>query len=168
MLCKLGANDAQPSGHIGRARAQLPLAGHIVKVDPDAIIACHDALCTQNHAIFPAVQRLQGRLKLRTVELFRRLHAPAGEYLIGIVTVMVVVMSARIFVVEIVVVMLAATFLVVVMMVSAAAIAVIVVVMMMVLVLLILIVVVMMSAAAVAFIFIVFVMMMFVLMHFFI
>ena len=94
MLAELGADDAQSAGVVGGAIAHLVLLGHIVKVQPLAALGADDALGAQDGTVFTAVQRRQDALDLALGEHLHRLRAPAGEHLVGVVMVMVMVVAA--------------------------------------------------------------------------
>ena len=71
------------------------LLRNIVKVQPLAIAAGNDALCAQDNAVLAAVQFGQNGAQCVLAEGAGSLHAPAGEHLISVMMVMiVVVMSA--------------------------------------------------------------------------
>ena len=92
-LIQLGANDAQSAGIIGLAVANFPLAGDIVELQP-AVVAADDALGTQDGAVGPGAQQDQDLLQRGTGEDFGGLHAPGGEYLVGVVVMVVVIVAA--------------------------------------------------------------------------
>ena len=71
------------------AGADVVLLGHVVKFDPGAALAVHDALGPQDLAVLSGVQRGQDALNVGLGEGLGRLLAPAGEDLIGVVMVMV-------------------------------------------------------------------------------
>ena len=66
---QLGTDDAQTAGVVGRAAADLDLAGHHVKVQPAAVGAGDDTLGTEDSAIGAGVQRFQSGLDLCFREL---------------------------------------------------------------------------------------------------
>ena len=96
LFVQLGADDDQLAAHIGTAGADLPLAGHIVELQPAVGAAVHDALGTQDHAVLAGIQLREGVLDIRLGDLLGGLDAPAGEDLVGVVAVvvMMVVMAA--------------------------------------------------------------------------
>ena len=115
------------------------LLGYIVKVNPAAVHAGHNALRTQNKTVFPGIKSIQCLFDIRNREFLCRLYAPRGEYLIGVMMVMIVVAAAVaiLVVLMIVVVVTAAVAILVVVMlvvVVAAAVAILVVVMLLVVV----------------------------------
>ena len=87
---QLSADDAQLADHSGRAHAHIVLLGHIVEVDPAAILAGNDALGPQHHAKAAGVQAVQCRFNLANRELLGGLRAPGSEHLIGVVIVVIV------------------------------------------------------------------------------
>ena len=74
------------------ARADLMLFGHVVEFEP-AVLAVHDALGTQDVAVVAAVELVEHVLKSFLAELLRRLLAPGGEDVVGVV--MMVMALAR-------------------------------------------------------------------------
>ena len=71
------------------ARADLMLFGHVVEFEP-AVLAVHDALGTQDVAVVAAVQLVEHVLKSFLAELLRRLLAPGGEDVVGVVMMVMV------------------------------------------------------------------------------
>ena len=118
------------------ARADLMLFGHVVELEP-AVLAIHDALGTQDVAVVAAVQLVEHVLKRFLAELLRRLLAPGGEDIVGVVMMVMVALALRI------VALLAVVVMVVVMLVLVVLVMVMVVMMPMLVVMLILIVVMM-------------------------
>ena len=51
VLFQFRTNDAQTTGKAGGTAANILLSRHIVEVDPGAILAGHDSLGEENHAI---------------------------------------------------------------------------------------------------------------------
>ncbi len=51
VLFQFRTNDAQTTGKAGGTAANILLSRHIVEVDPGAILAGHDSLGAENHAI---------------------------------------------------------------------------------------------------------------------
>ena len=94
MLAELGADDAQAAGIVSGAAAHLMFFGHIVKMEPLAALGRNNALGAQDHTVLAAVQGSQDPLDFALSEHLDRLHAPAGEHLVGVVMVMIVVMAA--------------------------------------------------------------------------
>ena len=92
-LVQLGADDHQLSAHVCAAAAHFPLAGHIVELQPAVCAAVHDALAAQDHAVIAGIQLGEGVLHFSLGELAGRLDAPAGEHLVGIVVMMILVPS---------------------------------------------------------------------------
>ena len=84
MLFELRADNAQTARIVGMARADLMLFGHVVEFEP-AVLAVHDALGTQDVAVVAAVQLVEHVLKSFLAELLRRLLAPGGEDVVGVV-----------------------------------------------------------------------------------
>ena len=146
LFVQLGADDDQLAAHIGTAGADLPLAGHIVKLQPAVGTAVHDALGTQDHAVLAGIQLREGVLDVRLGDLLGGLDAPAREDLVGVVAVvvMMVVMAAAavavlimmmlvlvVLVIIVVVVMLMLIIVVVIVMVVAAAVVILILVVVM-------------------------------------
>ena len=127
------------------------LLGDIVEVEPGSIACRHDALGPQHRAVLPAVQLGQDALQLLRRKGAGGFHAPAGEHLVGVVAVVVMVVSVAVSVpvvlMAVVMRMAALMLLVVVVMVMAAFMLLVVVVMVMA-ALMLLVVVVMMVAAS--------------------
>ena len=95
-------------------RADLMLFGHVVEFEP-AVLAVHDALGTQDVAVVAAVQLVEHVLKSFLAELLRRLLAPGGEDVVGVM--MMVALALGIVVLLTVVVMVVMLVLVVLVMV---------------------------------------------------
>ena len=94
VLVQLGTDDAQAAGHLGSAIADVDFAGGVVKVDPTAVRGGDDALRAQDHAESGLVAQLgQDAAQLFFGEGLGRFGAPAGEDIVGMMMVMVVVMS---------------------------------------------------------------------------
>ena len=51
VLVNIRADNAQSTDHIRAADTHVRLAGYIVEVDPLAVLAGDNALCTQNGAV---------------------------------------------------------------------------------------------------------------------
>lgn len=98
------------------ARADLMLFGHVVEFEP-AVLAVHDALGTQNVAVVAAVQLVEHVLKSFLAELLRRLLAPGGEDVVGVVMMVMVALALGIVALLAVVVMVVMLVLVVLVMV---------------------------------------------------
>ena len=94
VLGELCADHTHSAGDVSRSGAYLVLLGNKVEMVPNAVSACNDALSAEYCAVFLAGQLGQGVLKLFPGELLRSLNAEVGEYLVGVVTVVMVVMSA--------------------------------------------------------------------------
>ena len=135
---RCGADDHQLAAHVGAAGTHFPLAGHIVELQPAVGTAVHDALAAQDHAVIAGVQFGEGVLHFGLGELAGRLHAPAGEYFIGVVVVMMMTAAAMTVMIVMMLVLLVVMLVMVMMML------VMIVVMMMVLMLVIIVVIVMM------------------------
>ena len=87
------------------------LLGDIVKVEPSAIPGGDDAFGPQHRAVSAAVQSGEDALQLPSGEGAGSLYAPACEYLIGIVAMMVMlvaVMAALVFMLMMLVAVMAA------------------------------------------------------------
>mgnify|MGYP007103149862 CR=1 FL=1 len=152
MLLQLGADDAELTGDVGAAGADLVLTGDHVELVP-GVAAVHNALGAQDHAVSALVQRVQGLVQILTAVFVGRLLAPAREHLVGVVAVMMVMMAAVAVVMMLMLVMVIVVFVVVVVMAAAAMIVVVLMIVMMlmlvvVIVILVVIVVMMMAAAA--------------------
>ena len=98
------------------ARADLMLFGHVVEFEP-AVLAVHDALGTQDVAVVAAVQLVEHVLKSFLAELLRRLLAPGGEDVVGVVMMVMVALALGIVALLTVVVMVVMLVLVVLVMV---------------------------------------------------
>src|SRR5699024_7818594 len=94
LLVQLGANDHQLAAYVGLAGADLPLAGDVVELQPAVGAAVHDALGAEDGAVFAAFQLVQGVLDDGAGDGAGRLDAPAGEHLVGVVAVVVVMVAA--------------------------------------------------------------------------
>ena len=125
IFCKSRANDTQPTGDICAASSDIDFSGHIVKMQPLTILSLYNALCPQHCTKFPTIQGLQSKFQLSRSVFAYSFPTNAGENLISMVVVMVVVMMTAVafLAVVVVVMMTAVAFLavVVVMMVTAAA-----------------------------------------------
>lgn len=95
------------------ARADLMLFGHVVEFEP-AVLAVHDALGTQDVAVVAAVQLVEHVLKSFLAELLRRLLAPGGEDVVGVVMMVMVALALGIVALLAVVVMVVMLVLVVI------------------------------------------------------
>ena len=84
-----GADDAQPTDDSRSTRADVGLAGNVVKVNPAfacAVGGCHNALGAQNGAVLALItQGGQHTFQRRAVKADGRLGAAAYEHLVGIV-----------------------------------------------------------------------------------
>ena len=98
------ADDANATDDISRARADVDLLGNVVKVDPRAVLTRNDALGAKNRAVLAAVEGVKCLLNTRRLEGARGLYAPIGEYLVGMV--MVVVVAGAVGIVTLVIVMM--------------------------------------------------------------
>lgn len=92
------------------------LFGHVVEFEP-AVLAVHDALGTQDVAVVAAVQLVEHVLKSFLAELLRRLLAPGGEDVVGVVMMVMVALALGIVALLTVVVMVVMLVLVVLVMV---------------------------------------------------
>ena len=97
------------------ARADLMLFGHVVEFEP-AVLAVHDALGTQDVAVVAAVELVEHVLKSFLAELLRRLLAPGGEDVVGVVMMVMVALALGIVALLTVVVMVVMLMLVVLVM----------------------------------------------------
>ena len=97
------------------ARADLMLFGHVVEFEP-AVLAVHDALGTQDVAVVAAVELVEHVLKSFLAELLRRLLAPGGEDVVGVVMMVMVALALGIVALLTVVVMVVMLVLVVLVM----------------------------------------------------
>ena len=94
VLVQLAADDAQLAGDIGAAGADLVLAGHHVELVP-GVAAVHNALGTQDLAVLAAVQGGQCAVQVLAGVAVGCLAAPAGEHLVGVMVMMVVMMAQQ-------------------------------------------------------------------------
>ena len=101
------ADHAQTAGIIGAAVTDLGLTGHIVEVQPTAVLGLYDALCTQDRAIFFFVSKLAERLaKTFFGKALRGLNTDVVEHFISIMAVMMVMMLVIVIMMVIVVMMM--------------------------------------------------------------
>ena len=89
-----GADDAQPTDDSRSTRADVGLAGNVVKVNPAfacAVGGCHNALGAQNGAVLALItQGGQHTFQRRAVKADGRLGTAAYEHLVGIVVMVMV------------------------------------------------------------------------------
>ena len=119
-LVDLAADHAQAAGVVRRAVAHVGFAGHIVEVQPAAVVGGQYALGPQDVAVLEAValvQRLQGLADLGLVEVLGRLDADVVEHLVGVMVAVVVVPAAAAAAVVVVVLMVMVMIVVVIMLV---------------------------------------------------
>ena len=88
---ELCADDAELSGDIGGAGADVYLAGNVVEVEPASVGCGENALCAENGAVFSGIKLSQAVLDRLRIELFCGLNAPTGEHVVGVVMSFVVV-----------------------------------------------------------------------------
>ena len=98
------------------ARADLMLFGHVVEFEP-AVLAVHDALGTQDVAVVAAVELVEHVLKSFLAELLRRLLAPGGEDVVGVVMVVMLVLVVLVMVMVVMMPMLVVMLILIVVMV---------------------------------------------------
>ena len=91
VLFQLRTDHTQPSGNICPTVADLQIPGDKVEMEPNAVCGADNALGPQHGTVFPGVQCLQSAANLRLRKGFGCLHTPAGEHLIGMVSVVMVV-----------------------------------------------------------------------------
>ena len=126
-----GADDTKSADDTCCAIANVGLCGNVIKVDPLSVLPLYDTLGTQNHTEGVVLgEGLENALDLGDGELLGGLTAEAGEYLVGVMMVVTVVMASAFAMLIVVVVMMLVTVLVA----SAFAMLVVVVVVMLVLV----------------------------------
>ena len=107
LLFHLRADNAQPAGDGRAAAADVALAGDVVEVDPAAVGRVDEALCAEDDAVlFLVAQPGENVAQIAFAELFRRLDAPGGEHLVGVVVMLVVVAAAAVLIVLVVVLMM--------------------------------------------------------------
>ena len=94
LLVQLCANDTQPPGHRRAPGAHVYLARYIVKVNPGPVFRRHNALRPEDCPQLSVFQLLQHLLNAGLGKLFRRLHAPAGKDLVGVVVMVLMVVTA--------------------------------------------------------------------------
>ena len=154
IIVDAGADYAKTTYNTGCAVSYVRLSGYVIKVYPLAVLALYDALGTQNHTVGIVLGKcLKDSGDGFDSKLFGSLAAEAGKYLIGVMMVVtVVVTAARAMLIVVMVVMLVAMALliviVVVMLVTMALLIVIVVVMLVTMTLLIVVVVMMLVTMA--------------------
>ena len=79
------ADDAKSADDAGSTRADIRLAGHVVKVDPVSPVPCHDALGTQYDAVFALVAQLVQLLGKRLrIEFCGGFRTCADKYVMGV------------------------------------------------------------------------------------
>ena len=71
------------------AGADLGLFRHVVELDPGSVFPVHDALGPEDAAVFAGVQGGEDLFDARPGERLGGFPAPGGEYLVGVVMVMV-------------------------------------------------------------------------------
>ena len=149
MLMNFGTDYYNTSGVIRLTLTNLILARNHIKVQPSAVLLRNDALCAQNNTIqLLIVQLTQAGTQIVLGELACCLDAPAREYFVGIVTVMM--MTAGAHAVFIIMMLMMVLMLVVVVMVMAAGAGLAVVMMMLMLLMLVVVMVVMTAGAGFA------------------
>ena len=85
VLFQFRTNDAQTTGKAGGTAANILLSRHIVEVDPGAILAGHDSLGAENHAIVCFLAQCMQRTRDFLLCVFAGSFCPpADEDLIGI------------------------------------------------------------------------------------
>ena len=90
---QLGADNAQAACDSGTAGADVDLFGHMVEVDPAAVMGWDHALCTQDHTVGVAVvKRCQNAADLFFRELLGCFKAPALEDLVCVMAMMVMML----------------------------------------------------------------------------
>ena len=94
LIRQLAADYAQTAGVVRRTLADILLARGVVKVDPAAVRAGNDSLRTQNHAVLAVIQLRQHGGQLVLAKHANRFNAPRGKHLIGVMSVMMVMMTA--------------------------------------------------------------------------
>ena len=89
----MGADYAQAAGIIGAAVADIGFAGHIVKVQPAAILGLHNALGTQDSAVIFLLRQL-GQRGTQTVlgEALGGFYADVLKDFIRVMAMMMVMM----------------------------------------------------------------------------
>ena len=102
LLLQAAADDAQPAGIVRRAGTDLMVLRHIVKVIPHAVAAVYNALGPQHRAVRTTVQGGEDLLQLLGRKGVGGLHAPAGEHLVGVMAVVMMVVAAAAVVVMVV------------------------------------------------------------------
>lgn len=90
VLFQIAADDAEPARDHGQPCTDIRLAGNIVEVDP-LLDTVYNALGTQNLPVFTRVKRGKRSLKLLFGKFPARLHAPACEYFVSMVMVLMTV-----------------------------------------------------------------------------
>ena len=98
VLFQIAADDAEPARDHGQPCTDIRLAGNIVEVDP-LLDTVYNALGTQNLPVFTRVKRGKRSLKLLFGKFPARLHAPACEYFVSMVMVLMIVTAMSVFVV---------------------------------------------------------------------
>ena len=101
-----GADDTKSADDTCCAIANVGLCGNVIKVDPLSVLPLYDALGTQNHTEGVVLgEGLENALDLGDGELLGGLTAEAGEYLVGVMMVVTVVMASAFAMLVVIVVM---------------------------------------------------------------
>ena len=98
VLFQITADDAEPARDHGQPCTDIRLAGNIVEVDP-LLDTVYNALGTQNLPVFTRAKCGKRTLKLLFGKFPARLHAPACEYFVSMVMVLMIVTAMSVFVV---------------------------------------------------------------------
>ena len=118
-LVERGTDHAQLARNIGSTRADIRLAGNVVKVYPLAVRALYDTLRTEDRSeIVRFGKAVEDRLYLIGRILLRGIHAPACEHLVRmmmVVMIVIMVVTAAAIVVVIVMMLVLIVIMVVVM-----------------------------------------------------
>ena len=101
-----GADDTKSADDTCCAIANVGLCGNVIKVDPLSVLPLYDALGTQNHTEGVVLgEGLENALDLGDGELLGGLTAEAGEYLVGVMMVVTVVVASAFAMLVVIVVM---------------------------------------------------------------
>ena len=95
LFVKLRADNAKSSYNVRASFSYVRLTGNVIKMYPASVLVLNYALCTEHHSVFVRLGKLtKDRLDLVHAEFLRGLNTPACKYLVGVVVMMVVVMTA--------------------------------------------------------------------------
>ena len=100
-----GADNTNTADNRGGAVSYVRLTGNVIKVDPLAVLCGNYSLCAEDHTVVALVESLENGGNALCGEFLGGFYTVAGEYLISMV-VMVMIMAAAIAVLVMIVVMM--------------------------------------------------------------